>query len=225
MITEMKKRPYTLKRRAQRQEATRRRIVEAAVSLHEELGPLATTISAIAERAGVQRLTVYRHFPDEAQIFRACTSHWFANNPPPDPSGWAGRTDPAERTRSALQQLYAYYRRTRGMWSPVYRDLPKVPTLQKIMTGFDDYLDGVRADLLEVWKAGGGPPAGPAAAVLGHAVQFSTWASLAREGLSDPAMAELVSAWLAGIQASGASWTGSPGSSAPRPASKGQRSA
>jgi len=199
MITEMSKRPYTLKTRAKRQEATRRRIVEAAVSLHEELGPLATTISAIAERAGVQRLTVYRHFPDEAAIFRACTSHWFADHPPPDPSGWADRTEPAERTRAALEQLYAYYRGTQGMWSPVYRDLDRIPTLQKIMTGFDGYLDGVRGDLLEAWRGAGGLPAKPAAAILGHAVQFSTWASLAREGLSDPAMAELVSRWLAGI--------------------------
>ena len=77
------KRRYTLKDRARSQEDTRRRIVEAAVALHEELGPRATSIAAIAERAGVQRLTVYRHLPDEEALFRACTSHWRAAHPLP----------------------------------------------------------------------------------------------------------------------------------------------
>ena len=77
--------------------------------LHEELGPRATTISAIAEEAGVQRLTVYRHFPDETAVFQACTAHWLGLNPPPDPSGWAAIEDPLERLKAALTAFYRYY--------------------------------------------------------------------------------------------------------------------
>src|SRR5262245_61225968 len=108
-------RRYKQSQRALSQEETRARIVEATVALHEDPGPRATTISAIAEKAGVQRLTVYRHFPDEASLFKACSSHWEAQNPPPDPTLWAEIADAHERARTALVALYRYYRRTRGM--------------------------------------------------------------------------------------------------------------
>ena len=70
------KRRYELKERARRQAETKQRIVEAAVALHTSVGPARTTISAIAERAGVERHTVYAHFPDERTLFRACSTHW-----------------------------------------------------------------------------------------------------------------------------------------------------
>src|ERR1051326_6037138 len=101
------KRTYRMRRRAELEELTRRRITETTVALHEEVGPARTSISAIAERAGVRRSTVYRHFPDEEALFAACSSHWRAANPPPDPSAWAAIEDPAERTRTALAELYA----------------------------------------------------------------------------------------------------------------------
>ena len=84
------------------------------MALHEEVGPARTSISAIAERAGVRRSTVYRHFPDEESLFAACSSHWRASNPPPDPGAWAAIDDPAERTETALRELYAFYARTRA---------------------------------------------------------------------------------------------------------------
>src|SRR5215831_10893429 len=98
------KRPYRMKRRAELEEQTRTRITESAVALHEELGPARTSISAIAERAGVRRSTVYRHFPDDDSLFAACSSHWRAANPPPDLGAWAAIADPAERTRTALAE-------------------------------------------------------------------------------------------------------------------------
>src|SRR5262245_47780484 len=110
------RRPYRMKRRAELEEQTRLRITESAVALHEELGPAQTTISAIAERAGVRRSTVYRHFPDEEALFAACSSHWRAANPPPDPHSWSSIVDPAERTRTALGEVYAFYRRTEAMY-------------------------------------------------------------------------------------------------------------
>src|SRR3954462_3709504 len=103
------KRPYRMKRRAELEEQTRRRITESAVALHEELGPAQTSISAIAERAGVRRSTVYRHFPDEDTLFAACSSHWRAANPPPDRQAWSSIQNPAERTREALAKMYAFY--------------------------------------------------------------------------------------------------------------------
>src|SRR3954453_7585224 len=107
-------RKYQKTRRAEQQEETRQRIVEAMVDLHREVGPARTTISAIAERAGVERLTVYRHFPDETAMFRACTTHYATQVPGPDAAMWAGVEEPAERLRSALHQFYDYYRRGGG---------------------------------------------------------------------------------------------------------------
>src|SRR5918996_4055938 len=89
------KRPYRKRRRAELEDQTRLRITEAAVELHGRVGPARTTISAVADRAGVQRATVYRHFPDEDALFAACSGHWAAMNPSPDPSAWQAIRDPA----------------------------------------------------------------------------------------------------------------------------------
>src|SRR5689334_1200968 len=115
-------RQYTLKRRADKQQQTRQRIVDAAVHLHSSVGPAATTISAIAEQAGVERLTVYRHFPDEQTLLRACSGKWLADNPPPDPGRWAAIDSPPERLRLALADLYAFYARTESMMANLLRD-------------------------------------------------------------------------------------------------------
>jgi len=120
-------RPYTLRRRAESQEGTRRRIVEAAVSLHRSEGPARTTISAIAQLAGVQRHTVYRHFPQEAALFQACAGHFLASHPPPNPSDWVRIEDPAERLRTGLEDLYSYYERNHQMIANVLRDSAFVP--------------------------------------------------------------------------------------------------
>src|SRR5689334_11629954 len=136
--TEMsvEKRKYRMTRRAELEEETRRRITESAVALHQELGPAQTSITAIAERAGVRRSTVYRHFPDEDALFAACSSHWRAANPPPDPHAWAAIEDPAERTRTALRELYAFYGRTRDMYTSLLRDEPLVPAVERRLRDF-----------------------------------------------------------------------------------------
>src|SRR2546429_248456 len=103
------KRQYTMRRRAELEAATRRRITESAVELHETLGPAQTSISAIADRAGVRRSTVYRHFPNEDALFAACSAHWRAAHPPPDPASWSSITDLHERTRTAIGSLYEFY--------------------------------------------------------------------------------------------------------------------
>ncbi len=188
----MKKRKYTLKQRAAQQQQTRERIVDAAMALHEELGPAETTISAISERAGVQRLTVYRHFPSDREMFGACSSKWFGLHPPPDVSRIEGG-EPAERTRAVLLALYRYYQDTQQMWASLYRDMEKVPALGEPMAGFEGYLEAVRKELLADWAPCNSRQL---QATLGHALRFSTWQSLAEQGLSRTAMAELVCAWI-----------------------------
>src|SRR5438105_314324 len=116
------KRPYRMRKRAELQGQTRLRITESAVGLHERLGPSRTSISAVAEHAGVRRSTVYRHFPDEAALFAACSAHWMMSNPPPDLERWAAIDDPDRRLAVALSELYAYYRRTARMLEHLFRD-------------------------------------------------------------------------------------------------------
>src|SRR5215210_5120807 len=109
------KRKYELRKRAEQVAETRRRITEAAVELHRTVGPAATRISDVARRAGVQRVTVYNHFPDDASLFAACSAHWRALHPGPDPAAWASIEDSGERLRVGLRELYAWYRETESM--------------------------------------------------------------------------------------------------------------
>lgn len=187
-----------MRKRAQSQEETRRRIVEAAMQLHEELGPRATTISAIAERAGVQRLTVYRHFPDETAVFRACTSHWLSLNPPPDPQSWQAIADPWERLRAALSAFYDYYMATERMWTASHRDVASVTALQKPMTDFAAFVTEIAGDLAKPLRPGP-QQARPVNATVQHALAFLTWQDLQKRGLTNPKKVELVVGWLSGL--------------------------
>src|SRR4030088_2565192 len=194
-------RKYELKQRAESVTATRRRIVEATVELHDSLGPARTSISAIAERAGVQRLTVSRHFPDERSLFDACSGHWQAQNPPPDPSAWAGVGDPEERLRTALIAIYAFYRATEGVTGNVLRDLPDSPMMQEVAAPYLEYWQTIREMLECDWKARGRKRT-LLRAVIGHAVELETWRSLARrEGLDDAAAAETMLSLVRAVQA------------------------
>lgn len=190
----MKKRKYTLRKRAGQQRETRERIVDAAVALHEELGPAATTISALAERAGVQRLTVYRHFANDDELLQACSSKWFSNNPPPDPSQIEPE-EPGARTRSLLRALYGYYERTQGMWRSLYRDRGTVDALEAPMARFDAYLGTLEKDLSTAWAARGSRRKRQRATIA-HALRFATWESLSGQGLGRNAIADLVCGWI-----------------------------
>ena len=174
-----------MKRRAELEEETRTRIAASAAALHEELGPARTSISAVAERAGVRRSTVYRHFPDEAALFAACSSHWGAANPPPDPSSWAAIEDSAARTETALRELYAFYGRTEAMYTSLLRDAPVVPIVAHLLGDFYGYLRTIQ-DILMAGRGLRGHAARRTRAAIGHALAFPTWLSLARDqGLSE----------------------------------------
>ena len=194
----MSTRKYTKTRRAQQQDETRARIVDATVKLHASLGPAQTSIKAIAEAAGVQRLTVYRHFPDDAALFEACTTRYLELHPPPQPSAWAAIDHPGERSRIALLAFYRYYRQTEKMWRVAYRDVDQVAALQAPMSRFEAYLDLVTDDLVRAWHTTRAARKS-LKLTLRHALRFSTWQSLQDAKLGDRQIAELVQGWLGGI--------------------------
>jgi AcrR family transcriptional regulator len=186
------KRPYRMKKRAELEEATRLRITESAVALHGTLGPARTSISALAEHAGVRRSTVYRHFPDEASLFAACTAHWAAANPVPDIGAWAGIEDPAERLRAALDALYPYYRGTARMMENLIRDEPVSEVVRENFAGYHQYLAAAREALMR-GRRSRGRARNRERAAIGHALAFATWRSLALdEGLDDAQAVELM---------------------------------
>ena len=192
------KRPYTKKARAQAEEETRRRITESAVELHGTLGPARTSISAIAERAGVRRATVYRHFPDEAALFAACRGHWRAANPPPDLAGWAAIADPDRRLKTGLGELYSWYRRNERMMSNLMRDAAVVPVVGELLgSGLLTFISAATEILCGGRRARGRGKARVAAAT-GHAIAFTTWRSLAIEqGLTDEEAVDLMCRFVA----------------------------
>lgn len=183
------KRKYELKKRAEQLADTRRRILEATIELHRTRGPAATQISEIARRAGVQRVTVYDHFPDEAALLGACSAHWRALHPAPDPGRWRSVADPGARLRRALRELYGWYRETEAMTANVLRDAETVPALRAVVEGgLGRYLAHVRALLAEPFAARGKRKERIEAAVRA-AVGFHLWHALSP--LGDRQAAEL----------------------------------
>ena len=171
------RRAYRKRRRAQLEADTRLRITEAAVDLHGSVGPARTTISGVAARAGVQRATVYRHFPDEDALFDACSSHWMAEHPLPDPTVWANIENPDERLPVALGELYEWYEQDEYMLDNVTRDLALVPGLRPSMEAFQGWLDAAADALLRGRPERGARRRRKRAAVR-HALAFETWRSL-----------------------------------------------
>jgi len=185
-VTQNEGRPYRQKVRAERQAETRRRIIESAVALHLERGPAHTSINAIAERAGVNRVTVYRHFPDARTLLEACSAHARRLNPPPELGEWRAIDDPRKRIERALPQLYDYFRRTEAGWANLLRDAELTPLVKEMVEKRRlAYLREARDVLLKGWPA-------PRTrrpllrAVVGLAVDFRTWQTLVRrEDLDD----------------------------------------
>lgn len=186
------KRPYRKRRRAELEAETRRRITESAVELHGAVGPSRTSFSAVAERAGVRRSTLYRHFPDEAALFVACSAHWLQANPLPDVTSWAAISDPDQRLAHALTELYAYYRQTEQMLANLQRDEDTVPAVKQQFRAFREYLAAARDTLVRGRKLRG-RARNRALAATGHALAFTTWRSLTHEqGLDDQQAVELM---------------------------------
>jgi AcrR family transcriptional regulator len=172
-----------MRRRAEQMDQTRQRIVEATVELHGSVGPASTTIAAIADRAGVTRLTVYRHFPDQGALFSACSAHWASRQQLPDPGAWSQIGDPAARLRAGLGDLYRFYRAGAGMLTHIHRDLAALPEEhQRALRDGDTYF----RDVLTAPFGGTDGAHHRLRAVIGHAISFWTWRSLCiDQGLTD----------------------------------------
>jgi AcrR family transcriptional regulator len=167
------KRKYELKARAEKQAETRRRITEATVALHEEVGPARTTVAEVARRAGVTRVTVYGNFPEERELLAACQGHWLDLHPLPP-------LDAADGLEVVLRSMYGWYRETARMAENVRRDRLALPELDALLR------DTADAQMAGLAKALGGGP------LVALALDFWTWRRLAGEGLSDAEAAELM---------------------------------
>ena len=179
----------------------RERIAKATYELHATIGPAQTTISAIAERAGVQRHTVYHHFPDLVTLFKACTAHGLSVTGPPDPETWRTIPDPATRVHAGLRELYGYYRRNARLMGNVYRDMPVIPEGIEGSQQFLDLNEAWFAALAEGWPADAAGRIRIEAA-LRHAMDYTTWHSLTTQGLSDDEAADAMTAF-ANLMAAG----------------------
>ncbi|MER6495884.1 MULTISPECIES: TetR/AcrR family transcriptional regulator [Streptomyces] len=183
-----KSRGYEMRKRAEDVERTRQRIVEATVHLHGTAGPASTSISAIAERAGVTRLTVYRHFPDETALFEACTGHWLSMHQPPQPMEWGAIENPLERLTAGLADIYRFYGEGEQMLTLSIRDQHAVP--EPIRTAWEGMTRQYVEVLVQAWPRADDPVL---RAVIGHAAAFSTWRSLCREqGLTNDTAVEVM---------------------------------
>lgn len=179
------------RRRQRNRERMRQRIVDATIELHQTLGPARTTISEIARRARVQRLTVYRYFPDQLGLLKACSSRYQLHNPPPDPERWAAVADPRERLGLALREVLPFYRRTSAMASRVLRDLSLDPLLSETLKPRLRWSARLRQILEQGWRVRG-RRLRLLRAAIGHAVDYRTWESLAGAKLDDVEIAELL---------------------------------
>lgn len=197
-------RKYTKRARARGEERTRASIVSATVALWTEVGPAATSIAAIARHAGVQRLTVYRHFEDDGTLVVRAWAAFLESTPRPDPAEWASIGSPSKRLRRALRNLYAYYDRAGTVLANVLHDAPRVAALADAVRSHEGWLDGVVATLEAGWSARGGKGAAKLpAALLEHAVRLSTWRSLESSGLDHAAAARLIDRAMRGIARKG----------------------
>ncbi|HEU5489979.1 MAG TPA: helix-turn-helix domain-containing protein [Gaiellaceae bacterium] len=188
-------RNYELKRRAERQAETRRRIVDATVDLHTSVGPARTTISAIAEQAGVERHTVYAHFPDESTLFQACSAHWRELHPLPDSSSWAGIADPARRLRAALQTVYAWYELVEDDLANFSRDAGVHELTTELVGQRERAIGSLGAELAHGW-----PRRKSVQAAIGHALDFESWRSLTRrQGLTRRQAVDAMSTFVASV--------------------------
>lgn len=187
------RRKYELKKRAEQVADTHRRITEAAIELHGTVGPARTTLSAVAEQAGVERRTLYRHFPTEADLFVACSTHYFAAHPWPALAAWRAIPDPRRRLEHALDELYAYYERTEPMFRNFLRDAELVDFARDAVVPLNAYLDEA-AEVLLAGRRLRGRRRRLATGALRHALAFSTWHSLTTSGLTRTDAAMLATA-------------------------------
>jgi AcrR family transcriptional regulator len=194
-------RPYRMTRRLGSVEETRSRIAAATFELHATIGPAKTTISAVADRAGVQRHTVYHHFPDLTTLFRACVDHGIQVTRMPEAAPWLAITDPTARLRTGLTELYAYYRANARLLGNIYRDMPMFADVGGTEQ-FDERVAGIFNALADGWSVTDEVHPTLIAAVA-HAMSFETWKSLTQGGLTDDQARDMMVGLVTGVSGAG----------------------
>ena len=184
-------RTYKLKQRAESQEQTRQRIVKATVALHTTLGPAHTSMVAIAHQAGVERPTLYRHFPTMSDLFSACSTHLWEQSPPPDPEPWLRIADPNARLRQGLSELYTYYANHELAQWKILRDLEDMPELRPFAARRIVHRQRMREVFSSAWPDGGIQKKF-LMAMLAHATDYFAWRSLRRQGLTNEEAINLI---------------------------------
>lgn len=197
----VKRRTYRQTTRAARVAETRQRIVDAAIELHTTVGPARTSLSQVANKAGVSRPTLYAHFPDEVALLRACTHQSLASDPPPDPDTWAQLTPAEDRVRQALTELYEYFERTESLTANVIRDMAVVPAMRELNAPI---FEAAFAVMREVLVAGFGDRSetrrARRSAAAAVALAFPTWQILVRQrGLASRQAVELMAGFVESV--------------------------
>jgi AcrR family transcriptional regulator len=196
------RRTYSMGRRQEQLESMRQRITEAAFELHASVGPAQTSISAVADRAGVQRHTVYHHFPDMTSLMEACTAHGMRTTGIPDVASWVEIEDPTTRLRHGLGELYSYYAANARLLGNVVRDLPLMAEIGGAEK-FAEHMTGLFYALAAGWVD---TPTTQRLrmAAIGHAMAFETWRSLTGNGLADVEASELMVGFVTALGAADA---------------------
>lgn len=182
---------YQQRARAGTQRRTRERILDAAVEFYQVHGIASVNISAIAARAGVQRLTVYRHFPDDGALLTGCLARWRESLAWPADK-WTSIADPRQRLRVALEALYQYYAGAEPVLTLLAPARERLPVVAAWLDPVDRALEQLRHRLSDGWGLSGRPRAWLDAQIA-HALSRTTWRSLVREiGLAPTDAARLM---------------------------------
>jgi AcrR family transcriptional regulator len=182
-------REYKMVKRRDKVEETRRRIAKATYELHSTVGPALTTIAMVSERAGVPRQTVYRNFGTQVELFRSCIAFGLEMHPMPDPAPWQSITDPGERLRVGLTQVYRWFEASEPVMTNVARDYGAVQEAAEVaQRPMGEVLGRIQGTLSHGWEGSTVAP------LLSLALDFATWKKLRREQrMSSRAIAEM---WL-----------------------------
>jgi len=181
------------KARAAKSDQTRQRIIDAGVELHRTVGPAATSMSAVADLAGVSRPTLYGYFPSEAQLFQACTLHWLQEDPPPDPSRWMEIQEPRDRVELALTQLYENFDRNPRMSENVFRDMYIVASMMEFtVPAFEAALAAETEILVRGFDDQNAEVKERRVAAVAVALSFDTWRVLTQQGCATAEAVDLM---------------------------------
>jgi AcrR family transcriptional regulator len=177
----MTPRRYAMRARAAATEATRERVVDAAMRRHARNGVRATSWQAIAAEAGVSPATVYRHFPASSDLIRACARRVFDIVRPPTIEEasvqFALIDDAADRFAHLARESAHCYQRGEGWLHAAHRERDFDPDLAAAVSLIQDTLH-VLVDAAARKRLGAG-----AHATLFTLCDFPYWKALVDNGL------------------------------------------